>query len=320
MSGDKPIEKTSNRLIEPYQKQLIEKEFSNLFASLENKGKDELIYEIFELKNKGYTNEDIYGLLKGVNFPLKNCIAVAGGKGGVGKTTIAVNIAYYYARVGRKVLLFDADYGLSNAHIYLNFRTQKTLLDYFLSANPYDAVETIFPNLDYIHTGSGELKLSDLDEHEFSKIRKMMLELSEKYDIIVIDCSPGIGKDVLQTLYMCALCLVVSTPHISSITDTYALIKVMSMAKILPKLSLCVNMARSTFEAKEAYDRIALCAKKFLGINVAYAGMVFYSSKINLSINNKVPVVKTSAYDRRSGGKIVEIAKKTIDDLGLNFG
>ena len=128
--------------IEPYQYQLIEKKFSFLLRSFpEESSRDSTVHKIHSFLQQGHSEENICGMFLGRQFPLSNCVAFASGKGGVGKSMLAVNTAVSYCARGKKVLLFDADYGLSNAHIYLNFRTSKSLLDYFLSGDPEDGLE-----------------------------------------------------------------------------------------------------------------------------------------------------------------------------------
>ena len=304
--------------IEPFRYQLIEKKFSFLLRSFPDaQSREQTIHKIHSYLDEGFSEEKIFSLFTGYQFPLKHCITFASGKGGVGKSMLAVNTSVYFSRTGKKVLLFDADFGLSNAHIYLNFKTGKSLMDYFLSGKPEDAVETITPNLDYIHTGSGDLKLADLDEHEFTRIRKMLMSLAGKYDVIVLDCSPGIGKDVIQTLLIGSQSILVTTPQISSITDTYALIKVLCQARVSPSIGIAVNMSRSVNEAEQAFQKISLCAKRFLHLNIDYLGNIFYSIKISESLNRRTPVVNIYPSDLRSGRRITLLAQKILTRIPL---
>jgi len=295
--------------IQPYQYQLIEKKFSFLLDAFSNAvDREEAVLKINTHLQNNISEDRICSMFTGLQFPLKHCITFSSGKGGVGKSMLAANTAVHYASTGKKVLLFDADYGLSNAHIYLNYRIKKSLLDFFLSGNADDAIEFVRPNLHYIHTGSGELKLVDLDEHEFTRIRKMLISIAKKYDVIIMDCSPGIGKDIIQTISMGYQNVLVTTPQVSSITDTYALLKVMCQAQMNSKFGIVVNMARSIHEAKDTFNRISLCAKKFLNLNIDYLGEVLYSYKISTSLNKRMPIVYVHPSDMRSGGRIVNLA------------
>jgi len=306
--------------IEPYKYQIIEKRFSSILSSAgDEKERDEIIEKINHCLNNGFSEEKIFSMFTGESFPLKHCISFASGKGGVGKSVISVNTAVYFSKIGKRVLLFDADYGLSNAHIYLNHRVKKSLLDFFLTGNPDDAIENISPDFDYIHTGSGELSLCDMDEHEFMRIRKMLMAISKRYDVIIMDCSPGIGRDVLQTLLLGEQSIIITTPMLSSITDTYALIKVLCQARLHPRISIIVNMARSNLEAYNAFQRISLCTEKFLNLSVEYLGSILYSTKISYSLNERVPVIDKYPLDIRSGGKIIELAKKIFSLLKQNL-
>ncbi|MCK5707436.1 MAG: P-loop NTPase [Candidatus Aureabacteria bacterium] len=302
--------------IESYQYQLIEKKFSFLLESYSNTAEHEqAVYKINSLMKQGVTEDEIFSSFTGFRFPLPHCIAFASGKGGVGKSMLATNTAVYYANTGKKVLLFDADYGLSNANIYLNFRTEKSLLDFFLSGDPEDALEIIRPNLHYVHTGSGDLKLTDLKEHEFIRIRKMLLTLAGKYDVIILDCSPGIGRGIIQTLSMGARTVLVTSTQSSAITDTYALLKVLCQTIINPHCGIVVNMARSINEAENAFQRISLCAKKFLKRDIDFLGIVPYSFKISQSLNNRKPIVSMYPTDIRSGKRIIDLAKKLFSSI-----
>ncbi|MBN1522180.1 MAG: AAA family ATPase [Candidatus Aureabacteria bacterium] len=304
------------RKIEPYQYQIIEKKFSNLLSSInDDSDRDKAVLRIHSYLHEGLSEERIFSMFTGQSFPLPHCLAFASGKGGVGKSMLSVNTAVFFSKIGKRVLLFDADYGLSNAHIYLNFRTKKSLLDFFLSGDPEDAVEKISSRLDYIHTGSGELKLVDMDEYEFTRIRKMLMTIARRYDVIIMDCSPGIGKDVIQTLLVGTQSIMVTTPQVSSITDTYALIKVLCQARMHPRVNVVVNMARSVQEADQAFQRISLCTERFLKLPVEYLGNLFYSSKISQSLNERTPVIEMYPLDTRSGARIIQLAQNLFSRI-----
>jgi len=109
----------------------------------------------------------------------------------------------------------------------------------------------------------------------------------------------------------------VTTPQISSITDTYALIKVLCQARVDPCIGIAVNMSRSVNEAQQAFQKISLCAKRFLHQNIDYLGNIFYSIKISESLNRRTPVVNIYPSDLRSGRRIALLAQKILTRISL---
>lgn len=201
-------------------------------------------------------------------------ISIASGKGGVGKTNVTVNLAWALASLGRSVLVLDADLGLSNVDILLGIRPRYTLEDVLFSGVPMSqAILNVSRGVDLISGASGVSRLAELSRTTRLRLVNQFKAL-QSYDYILIDNSPGITAQVTSICLSSKDIIIVVNPEATSITDAYALIKVLSQNGLWWMPSILVNRSRSTRQARLIFEKLRATAGQRLGINCSYLGHI----------------------------------------------
>lgn len=202
-------------------------------------------------------------------------LALASGKGGTGKTTVAVNLALALNRAGHTVCLIDADFGLANAEVHLGLPTpQKTLEDVLFDALPLEeCLVPVRPGFDLISGSSGVARMAELDVparkrliHEFSAL--------SGYDFIILDNSPGISAQVISLCLATREIILVVNPEASSLVDAYALIKVMKENGLWWPPLVLLNRTESGAQAKQLFTRFQETVEQFLGLKPLFLGSI----------------------------------------------
>ncbi|MDR3176825.1 MAG: MinD/ParA family protein [Desulfovibrio sp.] len=201
--------------------------------------------------------------------------SILSGKGGVGKSNLALNICYALHQLGRKVLLMDCDMGLANMDVLLGIAPEKHVQDILLNnQNPAEVLVPFGPGgkagLDLMPANSGMAEFADLDVGARGMLRDKLNPLASNYDFVCMDIGAGISPTVLGFSSMTALRLVVVTPEPTSLTDSYALIKVLSARHNVQDFHIIVNQVESPAEAKRTYSRLSAVCKRFLGFAPAF--------------------------------------------------
>lgn len=226
-------------------------------------------------------------------------IAVTSGKGGVGKTNLAVNLGLAMASLGREVIIFDADLGMANAEILLGVHPPYTLYDCIYKNR--DITEVICPapgGVKIISGGSGLLGLANLDDINQRRLMDSLQVLNNMADFILIDTGAGISKNVLAFLAAAEEVIVVVVPEPTSLTDSYGLIKVLAKYNLHREVSLVVNRARNGTEAIQTAKKIDQVADRFLDLKVNYLGFIPEDQAVNESVRRQEPF---SVYAKQSG-------------------
>ncbi len=204
-------------------------------------------------------------------------MAVTSGKGGVGKTSMAVNLAGSLRMFGAKVLLLDADMGLGNVDVLLGLEVQLSLKDVLLHGRPIEHVVLDGPlGLKILPGASGVERLARLPEHKIQTFLCQVESYCEDMDFVIVDTSPGVSPSVINCLMAADEVLLVTTPEPAALTDAYGLLKITSRrpeAADKPIL-LIMNQIDSKEEALRAFDRLRLAAERFLDLRVEYLGSV----------------------------------------------
>src|SRR5688500_12842296 len=219
-------------------------------------------------------------------------IAVTSGKGGVGKSNVAVNLAIQLASAGKAVVLLDADLGLANADVLCNIDLPNNLSHVIARRKELHEVLVDVPGgFKMIGGASGLARMADLTDEDRQRLVDALGELEQQADVILIDTGAGISPNVLSFTRAADHVLVVTTPEPTAITDAYAVIKVISRDGTDRRLSLLVNQARSPGEGRVVHERIAKVAKQFLGVSVLDAGYVLADEHVQNAVRSRTPFV-----------------------------
>ncbi len=244
-------------------------------------------------------------------------LAIASGKGGVGKTNIAANLGICLAACGKKVVLFDADMALGNLDVIMNFTSMYNISHVLNGQRSIEEVIHVGPEgLEVICGASGVEDLADLSEFQRRRLLSELTRLQEQNDAIIIDTAAGISKSVVAFCLASDHTLVVTTPEAAAITDAYAMIKVLVGNSFAGRISLIVNMAESIVTGKKIYQQIASVARRFLGAKVDCAGVIVWDERLRRSVRIRKPVVL--AYPRsNASSSIVALAAKLSKGMAV---
>ena len=219
-------------------------------------------------------------------------MAVTSGKGGVGKTNVAANLAVCLAARNKRVLLLDADLSLGNLDLVMDIRSKYNISHVLTGHKSLEEIIQPGPNgLRVICGASGLDRLANIGEAEQHRIIQHLCRLQQQADTIVIDTAAGISNSVTTFCLASDHVLVVTTPEAAAMADGYGIIKVLVRKRYQGPISLLVNMARSTTEGKQTYQRIADVAQKFLHTNIYHAGTLLKDERLCTAVRSRRPVV-----------------------------
>lgn len=217
-------------------------------------------------------------------------ITVTSGKGGVGKSNFTLNFALTLQSKGYKVLVFDADIGLANIDVLMGI-TPKYNLYHLLKKEKtiWDIIHTGYNGLEFIAGGSGFTDLVRLSEEQLDYFADQVSQLQGHCDIILFDTGAGLSKETLKFILAAEETIVVTTPEPTSITDAYAIIKMVNNMEPSVAFKLVINRVTDTKEGKQTADKITLVAKKFLQKDIPTLGYVADDSNITKAVKKQVP-------------------------------
>ncbi len=219
-------------------------------------------------------------------------LAVTSGKGGVGKTNIATNLALCMAASEKRVLLLDADISLGNLDLLLNIRSKYNISHVINGAKRVEDIIQLGPlGLQIICGASGLDQLADISESEQHRLLQHLSGLQHASDTIVIDTAAGISNSVVSFCLAADHVLVVTTPEVTAMTDAYGMIKVLVRKRFDGPISVVVNMAQSIAEGRSIYQRLADVAARFLRVDLYYAGVLLKDERLCAAVRSRQPVV-----------------------------
>ncbi len=223
-------------------------------------------------------------------------LAVLSGKGGVGKSNIALNLGYALYAQNQSAMLMDCDLGLANLDVMLGISPEKNLQDLLTpEVSPLDVVTVLEKNgLDLLPAASGVPELVEMDEEQREELFRKLKDLLGRYSYLILDLGAGISPTVLSFASMAHLRLVVVTPEPTSLTDGYALMKVLVNKHHVEEFHVLVNDAASTAEAKATFTRLAAACRKFLDIDPVYMGSVRHDKAVPDSVRKQTPLMKNA--------------------------
>lgn len=219
-------------------------------------------------------------------------LAITSGKGGVGKTNIAVNLSICLAARGIRVTLVDADMGLANADLLMNVQPRYTLSHVLSGVRSLDEISEVGPGgIRFIPGASGVHEIAALSEFERQVLIAQLQKLETSTDIMVFDCGAGISRNVISFALAADRVLIVTTPEPTALTDAYATIKALHREGCRARMCLFVNMAGSRTVARATYERIAGVARRFLNYSLADYGYLLHDSAVELAVQARCPFV-----------------------------
>ncbi len=219
-------------------------------------------------------------------------ITITSGKGGVGKSSIALNLAIALSRRGQRVLIFDTDFGLSNINVMLGVSTRYDLLDVIKrDMDICDVIEQGLEGVQFISGGSGVYELTQLGGEELMRIMNNLKALQDVADVILLDTGAGISDNILRMIYASHETLVVTTPEPTAVVDAYALVKIVSERGSGAQLSLIVNKAGSAAEAESVMDCLVRIAEKNVDTRLGKLGFVERDENMQKAIRTQVPIL-----------------------------
>jgi flagellar biosynthesis protein FlhG len=219
-------------------------------------------------------------------------VAVTGGKGGVGKTSICANIAMVLASLGRRVMLVDGDLGLANAHLMFGIRPEATLRHVVRGTHALDEVVIEGPaGLKLVAGASGFDDMAALQPAEHAGIIRAFNELETQVDVMLIDTAPGIGDSVLQFAGAAHRSIVVVRDEPASVADAYAIVKLLHQRKHVSRFDIVTNMA-SQAEGEAAFRRLFGTAERFLPVALTHAANIPTDERLARAVRSQTTVVQ----------------------------
>ncbi|MFH1215424.1 MAG: AAA family ATPase [Pseudomonadota bacterium] len=218
-------------------------------------------------------------------------IAVTSGKGGVGKTNLALNLAIEFQRMGKMTVLFDGDMGLANVHLLAGITPRHSLMDLIRkNVEMAEVIEAGPEGIGIIAGGSGILSMADSSGQDRLRIIESLMQLEKAADIIIVDTGAGMSRGVRDFLMSADEIIFVITPDITSLADAYGLLKGMHQENMGQcPLYLVVNMAGNLKQAADVAQRFAACAKEFLGRTIMNGGYILKDNTVSLATARRIP-------------------------------
>jgi flagellar biosynthesis protein FlhG len=240
-------------------------------------------------------------------------ISVASGKGGVGKTNIALNLGFALRELNQTLVLLDADLGLANLDVLLGLSPEKNLQDLLGDATAESIVVPLAKDgFVFLPSASGVAELVEMDEDVQAMLLSKLDALFRQYDFLLLDLGAGISPTVLSFAAMPQERIVIITPEPTSLTDSYALIKVLCTQHQVRNFQIIVNMAESDKEAKQAFKRLSQACERFLNLPLSFLGTVHRDPMVTESVRHQVPLMKF-APTCQAAQDIREIAAKLVE-------
>lgn len=240
-----------------------------------------------------------------------NAIAVASGKGGVGKTWLSITLAHALANLGRKVVLLDGDLGLANVDIQLGITPNVDLGQVLEQQWPLERAITPYPDggFDIVAGRSGSQSLANMPAHRLFSLSTGIAQLGRSYDHVVIDLGAGIDRPVRFLATHSGRSVIVTTDEPTALTDAYAFIKLMRQQGAASKIGVVVNMAASREDGMRTYETLAKACESFLQARPELLAVIQRDSKVKDSIRAQMPLLIRHP-GSSAGGDVEALARR----------
>lgn len=220
-------------------------------------------------------------------------IAVTSGKGGVGKTNVAANMATAMAAMGKRVLLFDADLGLANVDVVLGLQPKRNISHVINGECGLEEILLDGPaGLRIVPASSGNRHMADLSPAEQVGLVQAFSELSSDLDVLVVDTAAGVSDDVARFTQAAQYVVLVVCDEPASITDAYAVIKVLSRDHGVTRFNVLANKTQTIHHGKNLFAKLAGVADRFLDVTLEYMGAVPFDDQLMKAVQNQGAVVE----------------------------
>jgi flagellar biosynthesis protein FlhG len=219
-------------------------------------------------------------------------ITVTSGKGGVGKTNLTVALAVAFARLGKKVLILDADLGLSNVDVILGASAPGNLFQVIHNGLSLNDVVADGPlGIKFISGGSGIYDLSNLSDSQIQYFLHQVGQFDNWADIILIDTGAGLNRMVLNFVLAADEVVVVTTPEPTAVADAYAVVKAYASQGGHSPIRLIVNRVRELAEGEGVLNKLSKVSQRFLGLSISHLGFIFEDRMVQKSVTSQVPLM-----------------------------
>ncbi len=249
--------------------------------------------------------------------PLARVITVTSGKGGVGKSNTSINLAIQFRKMGKRVIILDADFGLANIEVMFGSVPKYNLCDLIYSGKNIKEIITWGPmEVGFISGGSGIAGMSNLSRDYLNYIIQNLAELDTLADVIIVDTGAGISDSVLEFLVASGEVILVTTPEPTSITDSYSLLKALSRHprydSNCTSIKMVANRVFKMEDGKALFNKLNAVVERYLKIPISYLGSVPQDDKLMRAVMQQMPV-SLSTPDAKSSMAYQEIAAKLMD-------
>ncbi len=259
------------------------------------------------------------------SYSSSRVISVSSGKGGVGKSNFVANLAYSFSRLGKKVVIIDADLGLANIEVLFGVIPTKNLSHVLYEDLPITEALSDGPNgIKFLSGGSGLRELSKINNREMQRVIDCFNYLDKVFDIILIDTGAGVSDIVINFIKASTMSVIIATPEPTSITDAYALIKIIKEDYAVEqrdvKMHLVINKVDDKQEGEEVYNKLKTVSEKFLQVDLTLLGYLFTDSCLISSVKKQNPAAilfPESEYVKSINSiayKILEIKEEVVQE------